>query len=185
MAAQLESVDAGASEPSLDWSLAARELARRSLRWLEVHEAGLRAERHGGALAPVVELRTRLRVDGEAQRSLVVECRRAVVADDPPATLQLRLHLDERDHVEAAHAALTVRGRRKPLRHVGRGLRKPFPKTRTVTIEQEPDGGKHDPASLRIAVELDASKPVEELISDGLRMLEALVSEAVAIAPGR
>src|SRR4051812_50116346 len=59
-------------EPLSDWSLAARELARRSVRWLSLHEAGLRAERNGGMLAPVVELRARIALGGAGPRLLLL-----------------------------------------------------------------------------------------------------------------
>jgi hypothetical protein len=175
--------DEGA-EPLSDWSLAARELTRRSLRWLSLHEAGVRAERNGGALAPAVELRAQVALDGTVTRALHVECRRDVVKRDPPAQLRLRLQLDELDHVESASVRLVVWGRRKSLRRVARGLRKPFPKSLTATIEQDVEGGKHDPAYLAVAVDLDAAAPVEELISQGLRLLETLVSEAVSVGAG-
>src|SRR5690349_16538863 len=98
------------SEPLADWSLAARDLARRSLRWLSLHEAGLRAERNGGMLAPVVELRARIALGGAVTRSLLVECHRDVAKRDPPAELRLQLDLDELDHVSSASCRLLVWG---------------------------------------------------------------------------
>jgi hypothetical protein len=168
-----------------DWSLAARDLARRALRWLDVHEAGLRAERRGAALAPLVELRSTLQLHGELTHSLYVECRRKVNEPDPPAELRLRLELDELDHVRSAAAALVVSGRRKPLKRMARKLGKPFTKARSATLEQDLEAGKHDLAFLTFTLELDAGEPVEKLISHGLRLLETLVSEAVAASPSR
>src|SRR4051812_50141861 len=84
-------------EPLSDWSLAARELARRSVRWLSLHEAGLRAERNGGMLAPMVELQARIALGGRGPRRPLVQCHRDVAKRDPPAGLRLQLQLGGRD----------------------------------------------------------------------------------------
>ena len=149
-------------------TLSAGELVERASGWLEAHQAR----------DPACELRQR--VDGDANRSLVLSAsppkeRRG----DPAARMMLSLALDGLDTVALATCELTVVDRRRALRRARRNLPGKL-KGAEMLICQHPDGGKHDPAELRLTLQLDPELPVEDLISRGMRLLDDLTAEVVA-----
>jgi hypothetical protein len=168
------------SDPLASWTLAVRELAKRGLDWLNIHEAGLRARDPAGVLAPSVELRTRLGVDGAAASTLLVCCRREAGPGDPPAEMRLRLDLGDHDRVQAVACELTVCDRRKPLRKVAERLDSLPVRVLATSIEQAADAGKYDPAFLTVTIELDPRMAIEDLISRALGQLDVVLNETVA-----
>jgi hypothetical protein len=152
-------------------TLAAGDLVERGLAWLETY----------GASNVSAELRQRFRSDGPGGVSL---CLRATVAGNPkeaaPAEALIVVDLDERDAPAAARCELTLRGRRKQLRHVARRAAKAAKKIETLELSQGPEADKHDPATLTVVTPLDPKEPIEELVSHSMRLLDTLIVELAA-----
>jgi hypothetical protein len=152
-------------------TLAASDLVERGLAWLETY----------GASNVGAELRQRFRADGPAGVSL---CLRATVAgsakDTAPPEAKILVDLDERDAPTAARCELTLRGRRKQLRHVARRATKAAKKIESLELSQAPEADKKDPATLWVIAQLDAKEPIEELVSHSMRLLDTLVVELAA-----
>jgi hypothetical protein len=151
-------------------TLAASDLVERGLAWLETY----------GATNVSAELRQRFRTDGPTGVSL---CLRASIAggpkDAPPEAL-IVVELDGRDVPAAARCELTLRGRRKQLRHVARRASKTAKKVESLELAQAPEADKHDPATLSVVALLDPKEPIEELVSHSMRLLDTLVVELAA-----
>ncbi len=152
-------------------TLAAGDLVERGLAWLETY----------GAAGVSAELRQRFRSDGPTGVSL---CLRASVAGGPkdagPSEALIVVDLDERDTPTAARCELTLRGRRKQLRHVARRATKAAKKVESLELSQGPEADKHDPATLTVVTPLDPTEPIEELVSHSMRLLDTLVVELAA-----
>jgi hypothetical protein len=152
-------------------TLAASDLVERGLAWLETY----------GASNVSAELRQRFRNDGPAGVSL---CLRATVTGSPkdsaPPEAMILVELDERDAPISARCELTLRGRRKQLRHVARRAIKAAKKIESLELSQPPEADKKDPATLWLVAPLDAKEPIEELVSHSMRLLDTLVVELAA-----
>jgi hypothetical protein len=152
-------------------TLAAGELIERGLAWLTTY----------GATHVSAELRQRFGTDGPAGVAL---CLSASIGGSPkelaPPEALILVDLDERDTPIAARCELTLRGRRKQLRHVARRAVKTAKTVESLSLAQAPEADKKDPATLVVVTELDPSEPIEELVSHSMRLLDTLVVELAA-----
>ena len=100
---------------------------------------------------------------------------------EPRGRAELALSLDAQDAVTGASCVCRVDGTRRALRHAARELERSKARP-SVRVAAHPNAGKHDPAELEVTLQLDADKPIEDLVSATMRLLDDVVAEAAAHA---
>jgi hypothetical protein len=163
----------GASSPqapaSPELSLALTALVERGAGWLSAHRAA--------------EPRAMVCRDALSDsRSLVLSAANGKRRKrEPKGRAELVLGLDGQDAVNAASCSCRVEGTRRALRHAAREVARHKSKP-SVRVCAHPNAGKHDPAELEVSLELDAGKPIEDLVSATMRLFDDVVAEAAAHA---
>jgi len=160
--------DAGLTSPrALELSLALTALVERGAGWLSAHGASEpRAMVCRDALSGSISL---VFSAGNGKRR----------KRDPRGRAELALVLDAQDAVSGASCLCRVEGTRRALRHTAREVERHKARP-SVRVRAHADAGKHDPAELDVSLELDARKPIEDLVSTTMRLLDDVVAEAAA-----
>jgi hypothetical protein len=154
---------------SLELSLALTALVERGKSWLSAH---------GAADPRVVVSRDALSRSTSLLLSAANGKRRK---REPHGRAELALSLDAQDAVTSASCVCRVDGTRRALRHAARELERSKARP-SVRVAAHPNAGKHDPADLEVTLRLDPQKPIEDLVSAAMRLLDDVVTEAAAHA---